>query len=91
MAHFARLRSATLCAREEAELPDYLAERLLAIADDPPSYPDAREEIIQLTEMLPLYDTYAQTGYMGMGVNNLILEGAIRRLEAKRIRPSGKP
>jgi len=35
--------------------------------------------------MLPLYDTYGQTGYIGMGVSNLILEMAIRRVELKNI------
>jgi len=34
--------------------------------------------------MLPLYDTYGQTGYIGMGVSNLILEAAIRRVEIKK-------
>lgn len=82
---FARLRTETLLAGMENELPDHLAERLLAIADHPQCYPDAHEEILQLIDMLPLYDTYGQTGYIGMGVSNLILEGALRRVEAKRI------
>ncbi|MHB8707768.1 MAG: GSU3529 family protein [Desulfuromonadales bacterium] len=81
---FARLRTETLLAGMENELPDYLAERLLAIADHPQCYPDAREEILQLIDMLPLYDTYGQTGYIGMGVSNLIIEGVLRRVEAKR-------
>ena len=32
-------------------------------------------------EQVALYDTYGQTGYIGMGVSNDILEGTIRRLE----------
>lgn len=79
-----KLREATLRAASEDELPDFLAARLLAIADAPASHPDATKEIEVLLEMLPLYDTYGQTGYIGMGVNNLILEGAIKRVEAKR-------
>ena len=38
-------------------------------------------EIEALTEQVGLYDTYGQTGYIGMGVSNDILEGTIRRLE----------
>lgn len=81
---FARLRAATLQAATEDDLPDFLAARLLAIADAPANHADATAEIEVLLEMLPLYDTYGQTGYIGMGVNNLILEGAIKRVEAKK-------
>lgn len=82
---FVRLRQATLLAAAENELPDFLAARLLAIADHPDSHANAGAEIERLIEMLPLYDTYGQTGYIGMGVSNLILEGAIRRVEAQRV------
>lgn len=81
---YARLREATLRAREDNDLPDCLAARLLAIADAPRNDPRADAEILALLDMLPDYDTYGQTGYMGMGVSNLVLEGAIRRLEARR-------
>ena len=81
---FRLLREATRQAQTECELPDFLAARLLAVADAPEQYPDAEPEVRELLDMLPLYDTYAQTGYMGMGVSNLILEGAIARLEKKR-------
>jgi len=84
MDSFAELREATLRAQVECELPDFLAERLLAAASHPELYPDAGAEVRALLEMLPLYDTYGQTGYIGMGVSNGILEGAIRRLEKKR-------
>ena len=40
-----------------------------------------RAEIEALTEQVGLYDTYGQTGYIGMGVSNDILEGTIKRLE----------
>lgn len=81
---FAHLRNETLRAGSENELPDFLAARLLAIADNPLCYPDAGEEIQQIIDMLPLYDTYGQTGYIGMGVSDSILEKAIWRVEAKR-------
>jgi len=85
---FARLHSTTLLAEMDNDLPDFLSERLLAVASSPHCYPDAAEEILKIIDMLPLYDTYAQTGYMGMGVSNIILEVALRRLEVKRV-PSG--
>lgn len=81
---FDRLRAAVFSAQRDNELPDFFAARLLAAADRPDEYPDAEAEVLALLEMLPLYDTYGQTGYIGMGVSNGILEGALRRLEEKR-------
>jgi hypothetical protein len=40
-------------------------------------------EIAELTEKVSQYDTFAQTGYIGMGVDNLILEESIKRFEHK--------
>lgn len=81
---FALLRTATVRAQAECELPDYLAKRVLAVADNPELYPQAEAELRAVLDMLPDYDTYGQTGYMGMGVSNSILEGALRRLELQR-------
>jgi hypothetical protein len=81
---FALLRAATVRAQSECDLPDCLAQRVLAVADNPELYPQAEAEIRALLDMLPDYDTYGQTGYMGMGVSNIILDGALRRLERKR-------
>ena len=81
---FAQLRKETILAGQENELPDYLTEQLLYIADNPQFYPDSYEDILKVVDMLPLYDTYGQTGYIGMGVNNLILEAAIQRVEIKK-------
>ena len=88
---FARLHAATVLAVQDNDLPDFLAERLLVVASSPHCYPDAAEEILAIIDMLPLYDTYAQTGYMGMGVNNAILEGALRQIEAKPLPLGNSP
>jgi len=88
---FARLHAATVLAVQDNDLPDFISERLLAVASSPHCYPDAADEILAIIDMLPEYDTYAQTGYMGMGVNNAILEGALRRLEAKRLPACNSP
>jgi hypothetical protein len=78
-----RLNLATLTAQKEDDLPDFLAARIYAVAQQLTSSHDLQNEIAELIEQLSLYDTYGQTGYIGMGVNNYILEGTIVRLEAK--------
>lgn len=88
---FARLRSAALLAGRENELPDFFTDRLLAVASSPHNYTDATEQILEIIDMLPEYDTYAQTGYMGMGVSNSILEAALKRLESQRVPPGNGP
>jgi hypothetical protein len=78
-----RLNMATVRAQQEDDLPDYLAVRIFAIADQLQNGIPLQEEVEELIEQLELYDTYGQTGYIGMGVNNLILEGTICRFEEK--------
>jgi hypothetical protein len=75
------LRKVTRNAQQEDELPDYLAARIHAIADLLPTGRYNRDQIEKLIEQVSLYDTYAQTGYLGMGVNHLILEKTIRQIE----------
>jgi hypothetical protein len=78
-----RLNAATLTAEREEDLPDFLAERVYAIAEQLKGRSVFQAEIEELIEQLSLYDTYGQTGYIGMGVNNYILEGTIVRIEKK--------
>ena len=78
-----RLNAATLIAQQEDDLPDFLAVRVYAIAEQLTASPVFQAEIEELIEQLSLYDTYGQTGYIGMGVNNYILEGTIGRIEKK--------
>lgn len=80
---FEQLRRTTLQAQTENELPDFLAERLYAIAAQADRYRGHAGAIADLALQVAQYDTYAQTGYMGMGVNNAVLEGALRRIEQK--------
>jgi len=72
------LRQATQEACQENDLPDYLAERVLAIAD---RLVESSPDIERLLQQLPLYDNYAQTGYLGIGITHLILEETIERIE----------
>lgn len=78
-----RLQMATRTAQEEDDLPDFLAARVYAIADQLSDTLGLQTEIEELIEQLALYDTYAQTGYIGMGVNNYILENTLKRIEAR--------
>ncbi len=77
----ATLREATSEAQRHNDLPDYLAQRTVAIADRLAGREDVSEEIEDLIEQVRLYDTYGQTGYLGMGVNHLILEKTVARVE----------
>ena len=75
------LRKATRNAQNFDDLPNYLAERIFAITALLPRVRHNPEEIRKLVEQVIEYDTYAQTGYLGMGVNHSILEGTISRIE----------
>ena len=81
---FEFLRQSTEQAQGEAELPDFLAERILRIASDPEGYGHAGEKVAELARQVRDYDTYAQCGYLAMGVNSAILEATLRRVEALR-------
>ncbi|MFO7983366.1 MAG: hypothetical protein R6V08_07950 [Desulfuromonadales bacterium] len=67
---FEQLKQVVGKARHENELPDHLAEAILEIAEDPQKYSECSGLVKRLVERLPDYDTYAQTGYLGMGVND---------------------
>ena len=81
MEHLDKLHAATVLAQQVDDLPDFLAQRIFAMVYRLQGREAMRAEIEALTEQVGLYDTYGQTGYIGMGVSNDILEGAIRRLE----------
>jgi hypothetical protein len=77
---FEKLRRETVRAQDENDLPDFLALQIFAIADTPEPYPFHENDITRLIEQVRDYDTYGQTGYLGMGVNNVILQGTLDRL-----------
>ena len=81
MEHLDKLHAATVLAQQVDDLPDFLAQRIFAMVYWLQGREVMRAEIEALTEQVALYDTYGQTGYIGMGVSNDILEGTIRRLE----------
>lgn len=81
MTAFEKLQSVTETAQNEQDLPDFLAERIYRIIQNRERFHDRVVEINELAEKVSNYDTYGQTGYLGMGVNNVILEKTLNRLE----------
>ncbi|WP_305047179.1 GSU3529 family protein [Geoalkalibacter sp.] len=77
---FARLKAVMEAAQREQDLPDYLAEQILFIIENRERFSTRAHEIEDLIVQVGLYDTYGQTGYIGMGVSNLILEKTLQRL-----------
>ncbi|BCS53207.1 GSU3529 family protein [Geobacter sp. SVR] len=80
MTVFDRLRAATEAAQSEQDLPDGLAEQIFRIIENRHDFHGREADLAILVEQVALYDTYGQTGYLGMGVNNAILENALKRL-----------
>lgn len=81
MTVFEKLQSVTEAAQNEQDLPDFLAKRIYWIIENRDRFQDREADIHELSEKVLNYDTYGQTGYLGMGVNNVILEKALIRLE----------
>lgn len=77
---FAQLQVVMKTAQEEQELPDYLAEQVQFIIDQQDQFKARKQEIENLIDQIAHYDTYGQTGYLGMGVNNVILEKTLQKL-----------
>lgn len=80
MTVFDRLRTAMEAAQVEQDLPNYLAQAISAILQRQNDFVGREEELDDLVEKVTLYDTYGQTGYLGMGVNNIILQNTLDRL-----------
>lgn len=77
------LKEVTIRAQDQNELPDYLAIRIFAIADQLEAALTAPLGVDDLIEQVELYDTFGQTGYLGMGVNHIILEKTVRKIEVR--------
>lgn len=79
MTVFDRLKAAMESAQAEQDLPDYLARYILTILQRQQDFAGREDELEKLVEKVILYDTYGQTGYLGMGVNNTILQKALEK------------
>lgn len=80
MTVFDRLEAVLETARGEQALPDYLAREIAAILLRRHDFAGRENELDDLVEKVTLYDTYGQTGYLGMGVNHVILQKTLERL-----------
>jgi len=83
MDYLERLHAITLQAQKSDDLPDTLAQRIFAIIAGVRQKGGLVRDIEDLAGQVQLYDTYAQTGYIGMGVDNHILDASLKRIEAK--------
>ena len=77
---FTKLQEVMEAAQHEQELPDFLANQIQYILDHQEQFSSRKQEIEHLIEQVACYDTYGQTGYLGMGVNNVILGKTLQRL-----------
>lgn len=83
MTIFERLAAAMETAQAEQDLPDFLAREISVILQNRRDFVGREDELDDLVEKVTLYDTYGQTGYLGMGVNSIILEKALKKLMQK--------
>lgn len=83
MTVFDRLRSALETAQAEQDLPDYLARDISAILRRQNDFAGRENDLEDLVEKVKLYDTYGQTGYLGMGVSNTILQMTLEKFTEK--------
>ncbi|QOX80864.1 hypothetical protein FY034_17725 (plasmid) [Trichlorobacter lovleyi] len=81
MTIFEKLQSVTETAQNEQDLPNYLAERIFRLIENQDRFNARNSEMEDLVDKVTNYDTYGQTGYLGMGINSVILEKALNRLE----------
>lgn len=80
MTIFDRLSDTLEKARAEQDLPDFLAQEIATILQRRENFTGRENELEELVEQIDLYDTYGQTGYLGMGVNHVILQKTLDRL-----------
>ena len=81
MTIFKKLQSVTETAKNEQDLPNFLAERIYRLIENQDRFNARNSEIEDLVDKVTNYDTYGQTGYLGMGINSVILEKTLNRLE----------
>ena len=81
MTIFEKLQSVTETAKNEQDLPNFLAERIYRLIENQDRLNARNSEMEDLVDKVTNYDTYGQTGYLGMGVNSVILEKTLNRLE----------
>ena len=81
MTIFDKLQSVTETANNEQDLPNYLAERIYRLIENQDRLNARNSEMEDLVDKVTNYDTYGQTGYLGMGINSVILEKTLNRLE----------
>jgi hypothetical protein len=80
MTVFDRLSDALEKAQAEQDLPNFIAKEISTVLQRRKDFTGRENELEELAEQISLYDTYGQTGYLGMGVNHVILQKTLDRL-----------
>ncbi|MFO7765274.1 MAG: hypothetical protein R6V33_02440 [Pelovirga sp.] len=83
MEQIEQLRKVTRTAREQQDLPDFIAHRIDELLNCLEVCTLSRVELAELIDQIADYDTYGQTGYLGMGVNHVILGATLDRIFAQ--------
>lgn len=81
MERFQQLRLAIQHAQDHQDLPDFLVRRIEQLLEDEPEGL-SQVALAELIQQISDYDTYGQTGYLGMGVNHVILSATLDRIAA---------
>lgn len=71
MTVFDRLSDALEKAQAEQDLPNFIAKEISTVLQRRKDFTGRENELEELAEQISLYDTYGQTGYLGMGVNHV--------------------
>ena len=83
MDQIGELLRVTRVAREQQDLPDFIAHRIEHLASGLDLTMVSRVDVAELIDQIADYDTYGQTGYLGMGINHVILTATLDRIFAQ--------
>lgn len=83
MDQLVQLLAVTRTAQQQQDLPDYIARRVEMLIATLEGRSAPQIPLAQLIDQINDYDTYGQTGYLGMGVNHVILSATLDRIFAE--------
>lgn len=75
-----KLRRAVETSQDEEEFPNYLAERVLDIADNIDKYQSVQDMLSRLVFMIYDYNTYAETCCEKIGTSHFDIENYLAKI-----------
>jgi hypothetical protein len=75
-----KLRDAVIISQEEEQFPNYLAERVLNIAENIEQYQNARSMLTHLIFMILDYNMYAETCCEKIGTSHFDIENMLAKI-----------